>query len=178
MTQSDPMQQAMSYMRHQGSKSLADLDSMIERTAADWDRCLERISEEQAQFEPEGEWCAKEVLGHVLTVSRGVNGQISDLAEGKPLRRASADESALGRQSAADESLPIEALRLKVHDLFEETRQLVRSLREDERLAQQFQHPLFGALNLKEWIAFQRIHALDHIQQIEKIKAEAAYPSG
>ena len=27
-----------------------------------------------------------------------------------------------------------------------------------------------------QWIAFQRLHGMDHMQQIEKNKADAAYP--
>ena len=47
-----------------------------------------------------------------------------------------------------------------------------------ESLAESFPHPIFGPLNLKEWIAFHRIHAFDHIQQIERLKADPAYPAG
>ena len=46
-----------------------------------------------------------------------------------------------------------------------------------QKLSQKFPHPIFGQLNLKEWFAFHRVHALDHIQQIDKIKADPNYPS-
>src|SRR3990172_5614511 len=86
----DANQQAISYMQYQGAKGLKELAGLVERTAADWSRCLEDISEEQAEFKPvlsgvegpvlsgvegpppivaaaEGpEWCVKEVLGHFL----------------------------------------------------------------------------------------------------------------
>jgi hypothetical protein len=35
---------------------------------------------------------------------------------------------------------------------------------------------MFGPLTSREWIAFQRLHAMDHIQQIEIIKANPDYP--
>ncbi len=37
---------------------------------------------------------------------------------------------------------------------------------------------MFGPLNGKEWIAFQRLHAMDHVQQMEKVKAHPGYPKG
>ena len=44
MTQNtDIREQALSYMRHQASKSLGDLVALVERTAADCDRCLEDL---------------------------------------------------------------------------------------------------------------------------------------
>jgi hypothetical protein len=36
---------------------------------------------------------------------------------------------------------------------------------------------MFGKLNILEWIAFQRVHAQDHIRQVEKNKADPAYPA-
>ena len=39
-----------------------------------------------------------------------------------------------------------------------------------------FDHPFFGPLNCKGWVAFQRLHDADHIGQIEQIKASAGYP--
>ncbi|HEU4759259.1 MAG TPA: hypothetical protein VFT91_04675, partial [Dehalococcoidia bacterium] len=76
MTQAaDPIQQAIDYVRHQGAKSLEELQALMERTAASWERCLGGMTEEQAGFRPpatgnptaspaggEGpKWCAKEV---------------------------------------------------------------------------------------------------------------------
>jgi hypothetical protein len=54
---------------------------------------------------------------------------------------------------------------------------LAVALQKSETLDKSFSHPLFGPLNLKEWLAFQRIHSMDHIQQIDEIKADPNYPS-
>jgi hypothetical protein len=79
----------------------------------------------------------------------------------------------MGVVSGADRS--IEELRQALADLWRETAELVSSLPEGN-LERTWDHPAFGPLNFREWIAFQRIHAMDHIQQMEKIKAHPDYP--
>lgn len=171
MTQStDIREQALSYIRHQASKSLGDLVALIERTAADCDRCLEEVSEEQATFQYDEEWCIKEVLGHMLVSGKGVNHEIANLVEDRP----SAREARMGIASGADR--PIGELRQALADMWAETGQLVGSLPEDGNLERTWDHPMFGSLNFKEWIAFQRLHAMDHIQQMEKVKTHSDYP--
>jgi hypothetical protein len=174
--QQDPMAQAVSYVRYQGSKSLAEIDALLARTAADWERCLGGVTELQAEFAPQGQWCVKQVLGHFLATAGAVNKQVAGLAAGQPLewQFSAAEEAGGGSESRRD--VPIEGLRQDVAAAFEETRRMLASLKDNERLSQQFKHPLFGELSLKEWLAFQRIHSMDHIQQIEQIKAEPAYP--
>src|SRR5438445_13790926 len=78
--QADPLQQGLSYMRHQGAKSFGEIDAMLERTAGDWNQCLGSMTDEQATFRPEGEWCAREGLGHVIVTERSVDQDIASLA--------------------------------------------------------------------------------------------------
>ena len=199
MTQpGDANQQAISYMQYQGAKGLKELAGLVERTAADWSRCLEDISEEQAEFKPvlsgvegpvlsgvegpvlsaaaaEGvEWCVKEVLGHFLEATHGVNRQVAQVAAGKAPRELG--DASPGHLPTDARSSSIEELRRQVIDVLQEARRLTLSLPEDGRLTETFNHPFFGPLNLKEWIAFQRIHSLDHIQQVEQIRASPGYP--
>jgi len=166
----DVQHQVLSYVRHQAAKDPADLAALIERTAADCARCLEDVSEEQAAFRYDQEWSIKEVLGHMLASGSGVNREIGNLAED----RASAGESASGGVvSGADR--PIGELRQALARLWRETARLAASLPE-AGLERTFEHPMFGPLNPSEWIAFQRLHAMDHIQQMEMIKAHPDYP--
>lgn len=170
MTQdSDVQQQVLSYLRHQADKDPADLAALMERTAADCARCLDGISEEQAAFQYDQEWSIKEVLGHMLASGNGVNREIGNLAED----RASAGQARMGVVSGADR--PIGELRQALARLWRETARLAASLPE-AGLERTWEHPMFGPLNPGEWIAFQRLHAMDHIQQIEIIKANPDYP--
>ena len=171
MTQNaDTREQALSYMRHQAAKSLVDLVALVERTAADCDRCLEGVSEERAGFQYDQEWSMKEVLGHMIESGKGVNREIANLVEDRP----SAREARIGVASGADR--PVGELRRALTELWRETARLVASLPEDGNLERTWDHPMFGSLNFREWIAFQRMHALDHVQQMEKVKAHVNYP--
>ena len=171
MTQgTDIREQALSYIRHQATKSMDDLAALIERTAADCARCLEGVSEEQAGFQYDQEWSMKEVLGHMLVSGKGVNKEIANLVENNP----SGKGARMGVVSGADR--PIGELRQALADLWAETGRLVGSLPEDGNPKRTWDHPMFGPLNLREWIAFQRLHAMDHVQQMEKVKAHSDYP--
>ena len=170
MTQdTDIREQALSYMRHQATKSMDDLAALIERTAADCARCLEGVSDQQAAFRYEQEWCIKEVLGHMIESGKGVNREIANLVEDRP----SAREARMGVVAGADRTL--EEMRQALTDLWGETGRLVASLPEAGNLERTWDHPMFGSLNFREWIAFQRLHALDHVQQMEKVKAHTGY---
>jgi hypothetical protein len=180
----DRLTKAKDYLHHQGSKSLSDLGALMERTATDWERCLDGMSDQQATFTPptptgpegEDEWCAKEVLGHVLASQRGLNVTIAKMAGVEA--PAQADQiRTMGVKSESDEARPLADLRLEIAAVCDESQRLVTSLPESDRLSEKFPHPVFGELNLKEWFAFHRVHAMDHIQQIDAIKAGPGYPN-
>src|SRR2546421_12679948 len=85
---------ALAYVRHQATKSLADLRVLVERTAADCGRCLEGISEEQARFKPGNEWSVKEVLDHLIyATAQAVIEPIRDLGGAKTPRPFTPDNS-------------------------------------------------------------------------------------
>ncbi len=175
--EADSMQQARHYMEHQASKGLASLSALIERTGADWSRCLETMSEEQASYGPDGEWSARDVLSHFIVGSHGVNSKIADYAKGPAFSATFDTDSTLGTSEESERARPIDDLRSRVDTLFKETKHLINRLEDGDRLDRTFKHPAFGALTLTEWIAFQRIHSMDHIQQIKKIKTEPGYPT-
>ena len=70
----------------------------------------------------------------------------------------------------------IQELRQEMGRLLEETVMLVGSLPEGDMPRGTWEQPSLGPLNLKELIALHRVHVMDHVQQIEKIKAEPGYP--
>jgi hypothetical protein len=164
--QTDPVQAGLNYMRHQGAKSFSDIDAMLERTAEDWRRCLEAMNEAQASFKPAGDWCAKECLGHAIQTNRSVNQDVASLGGVEGPGERSTEVRAMGMQAPEYEAMPLE-----------ESRMLAVALQKSDKLEASFPHPMFGPLNLKEWLAFQRIHSMDHIQQIDKVKAAAGYPA-
>ncbi len=166
----DVQQRVLSYVRHQAAKDSDDLATLMERTAAECARCLEGICEEQAAFQYEQEWSVKEVLGHLVGSVALVNSDIARIAEAKE------PSPAYGVGGTSGGERPFEELRQALADEWEGSVKLVRSLSEEAGYKPMPEHPWFGPLNGKEWIVFQRLHAMDHIQQIEMIKAHPDYP--
>ena len=171
----DPIQKALEYMKYQGAKSFDDLTALISRTGSTWSSALVDMSEQQAEFHPGEEWCAKEALGHLIGTNRGINQQIADMAGAESPRPAQRVKG-MGEISEEYEQMDISRLRAEVADVFGEIEALMSSLSGNEKLDQEFPHPIFGPLNLKEWFVFHRVHAMDHVQQLDKIKADPAYP--
>jgi len=190
MTQrTNPLERAANYLHHQGAKSFEELEALLGQSGNDWDACLREFSEEQATFQPEpsehirtpvsGEgprWCVKEVVGHYLVTERSLNNAVAGLAGVAPPPDPGPTVSEMGAQSAEYEALPLDGLREKLSEFFEETVGLIGALRSSESLGTTFPHPVFGPLNVKEWLAFHGLHAMDHIGQIERIKTDEGYP--
>lgn len=166
----DVREQAQSYLRHQSRKSLGELAQQMERTAGDCAGVLDGVSEEQAAFSHDDEWSIRQVVSHMVGSGRGVTREIENLARGRP----SQGEARTGRTASPEKS--IDQLRDELADLWVETGRLVRSLPEDASLEGTWEHPWFGDLNFREWIAFQRMHAMDHVGQMEKTKSHSDYP--
>jgi hypothetical protein len=190
MTQQvDPLERAAQLLHHQGAKGFEDLDALMKQTSDDWARCLAGMSERQAAHQPEpgehiptpvsGEgpkWCAKEVVGHFLVTERSLNNTVAGFAGVAPPPDMGPSIRAMGAQSPEHEALPLDSLGQKLSEFFAETATLIGALEGSANLDATFPHPVFGQLNMKEWLAFHRLHAMDHIQQIERIKADAGYP--
>ena len=100
MSQQDETAQALGYIRHQAAKGVVGLLALAERTAGDCVRCLEGISEEQARFNPGGEWSVKEVLDHMIyATAHVILRPIRDLGSGKVLGPTRQTPLAAGRCS-------------------------------------------------------------------------------
>jgi hypothetical protein len=173
--QADLAQQAVGYCRHQAEKGVDSLAALMERTSGDWQRCLEGMSEEQAGFAPGNEWPARTVVNHFLGVTVGVNKQIRRFTSG--IMPSATDEETLSAEGGGVEATTVPEMRKELDASFLDMIALTRSLQGNENLDAQFPHPMFGQLNILEWIAFQRLHSQDHIQQIEKNKAADGYPA-
>ena len=190
--QNDIVQQLTGVLRQQGSRPLNELDALMANTAADWQRCLEAMTEDQACFHPsegpavatpwsgEGaKWSAKEVIGHFLLSDRSLNQRIAEMAGLPPPAVEVPRVQAMGEQSAEDERQPIDELRLRLDGFFDDTRALLSSL-ESKGVPEgvlSFRHPVFGPLTVTEWTAFHWLHTMDHVGQITALKSAPGYPA-
>jgi DinB superfamily len=190
--QNDIVQQLTGVLRQQGSRPLNELDALMANTAADWQRCLQAMTEAQACFHPsegpdvakpwsgEGDkWSPKEVIGHYLLSHRSLNQRIAETAGLPPPAVEVPRVQAMGEQSAEDERQPIDELRRRLDGFFEDTRALLSSL-ESKGVPEgvlSFPHPVFGPLTVTEWIAFHWLHTMDHVGQITALKSAPGYPA-
>ena len=188
--QPDMIQQITDYLRSEGSRSLDELVALMGTVAADWQRCLEAMSDAQASFHPpegtpaptpgsgEGQkWSTKEVIGHFLFSDRSLNQRIAELAGLPPPAVEVPRVSAMGGQSAEDERHSIDELRQRLDSFFDDTRALLSSLKSRGVPDGSFPHPVFGPLTVTEWIACHRLHSIDHIRQIDAVKSAPGYPA-
>jgi hypothetical protein len=184
------MQQASDYLHHQGAKGLPDLAELMQQSASEWARCLDGIGEVQASFQPnpddkaiqtpvsgEGpKWCVKEVIGHFLESDGSLNNTVAAQAGVPSPHGPGPAVNRMGWQSPELEALSLDELKSRLSSFFDATCSLIATLESVADLDATFPHPAFGPLNAKEWMAFHRLHSMDHIRQIQNIKADPAYP--
>lgn len=170
------IEQAIDYCKYQADKGVDSLVALMQRTAADWQRNLAGLSEAQANFAPPGEWSARDVVNHFLEVTSGVNGQIRKFTRTGAMPDTT-DEGELTAQGKAKRAETAAEMSDYIAELFDDIVALTRTLEGNASLDRTFPHPVFGQLNILEWTAFQRLHGMDHMQQIDKNKADPAYPA-
>jgi len=145
---------------------MSAIAEVIERERRRLVEMLANVSQEQAEFVPSaGQWPIRDVAEHVAAAERGVVEIIARLAgvaappEGPP---------------AVGQSLT--ELRQHLSSVRSQLLGVVGSLPQDANLGAKHDHPFFGPLNWKEWLAFQRVHDGDHIEQMEAIRRSPSYP--
>lgn len=132
---------------------------------------VDGLTDEQADWSPGGdEWSTRQIIEHVLTVSRGTLQLIEDLAAGRL-----EDE----REPRPVAKMPTSFTRLRAHLVEHSVRlaSLPERLPGMVNLDLRSPHSNFGNLNSREWFLFNRIHDTDHRKQIETIQAADGYPS-
>ena len=159
-------QTVISYLAHQGKKDVSAIVEVIERERRRLVGVLADLSQEQAEFVPSaGQWSIRDVAEHVVAAERGVVEVIARLAG----VAAPPEWTPAAGQSLTKLRSHLTAVRSELLDL-------TQRLPQDGNLDAKHEHPFFGPLNWKEWLAFQRVHDGDHIEQIEAVRSSPAYP--
>ncbi len=174
MVTEDARERLISYLAHQGSKDVPAILDLIEGQRARLLALLDGVSERQAAFRPApDQWSIADVLRHVTAAEENVALIVESLARGVvPDARLEA-----GRQTP-DEGQPLAALVERLRAARVDLLARVRGWPAAPDLAATFDHPFFGPLNCKGWVAFQRLHDADHTGQLEQIMAAEGYPGG
>jgi uncharacterized protein (TIGR03083 family) len=172
MVTDDVRQRLVSYMEHQAKKDLPAMLGLIEESRARLLAALDGVNEEQAAFRPgPDQWSIADVLRHVTAAEESVARVVGSLASGE----APEGRRDTGSQTA-EEGQPLAALVERLRGARASLLEAVRGWPASPDLEARFEHPFFGLLNCKEWLAFQRVHDADHIGQIEQIKGAGGYP--
>ena len=174
MVTDDARQRLVSYLEHQANKDVPRMLQLIEEQRARLLALLDGVTDEQAAFRPApDQWSIADVLRHVIAAEEGVAGIIESLARG-----AVPDGSrALGSQ-VPDEGQALSALVERLRAARANLLETVRDWPATPDVEAKFEHPFFGPLDCKAWLTFQRVHDLDHVGQIEQVKAADGYSDG
>lgn len=144
------------------------------------------LSDKQLNDEVEkGRWTVAQVLDHLFLMERGVTAQIKhELADDNSTSsdRKKPIEKALDRETKVEAPEPFrpstEFLAQKgILAQFSESRKellkVINGIEDKTVLSQKSaKHPVFGRIDLEQWIEFVGIHELRHLKQIEEIKVK------
>jgi hypothetical protein len=132
---------------------------------------LSDVNDDQAVFKiDENEWSILEVLKHVLTSSGNVAKLVEALANGES---RPADDIEPPRESTDLSISEMRDLLLKDSVAWGA---VTDRLPEPPSFEIEAKHMFFGDLHSRAWYLFQRVHDLDHAQQIDKNKQASNYP--
>ena len=171
---------AIAFLRDGGAKSAAEIEALVEAGHEALLRAIDGLTDAQSKFKPApDEWSVLELMAHVVTAKQIVGVLCGAMAKGQlppgfgpPLEAAAAQD---GVTVSRFETLA--QARTAAGDAHAALLKFVRSADGPVNAEMTFRHFVFGALNCREWAAFQRLHDDDHRPQIDKIRAAAGFPA-
>ena len=176
--QNDIVERMTGYIRHNAAKDPAALRALVQQGHDQISGLLAGLSEEQARWKPGADdWCALELLQHVVTAKRGVARICTRLAAGEQIagtgREGDEQDGVMGKQRLASLAEAREALDAAHADLLV----FIDGPLATANVETRFNHFVFGDLTCREWAAFQRVHDGDHSNQIGQITSAPGYPA-
>jgi len=176
--QSDLIERITGYIRHNAATEPPALRALVQQGHDQLCALLDGLSEEQARWKPGADdWCALELLQHVVTAKRGVARICQRLAAGeRPAgigREGDEQDGVMGKQRFVS----LAEARQALDAAHEETLAFIDGPLASANVETRFNHFIFGDLNCREWAAFQRVHDGDHSGQIEKIVSAPGFPA-
>ncbi len=167
-----------SYLLAQGEKySWIQLWPRVVDARIDFLDTLNRVSAEQAAWKPgPDDWSIEEVAQHVLDGSRRNADMIHNLSFG---REPNLGPQGIGAIDPAQRAADLDWPDL-VNALLDDSRtfgNVIDGLPEPPSYEIRPSHPYFGPLHSRAWFMFQRVHDLDHVNQVNEIKETEGYPA-
>lgn len=143
---------------------------------------VEKLSDETINQKPsENEWSIKQLLEHLYLMEGGITKTIQkqlasdeqNITTDKPIQ-LTVDRST--KVDAPDFAMPtddystLDELKSKLSATHTALREVAESATEDQLAIKSYPHPVFGEMNLTQWIPFIGYHELRHIEQIKEVK--------
>jgi len=141
---------------------------------------IEGLTQEQALWRPplpegktsadEEAWGILEVTEHLTTWTENVLGMAQAMSQG-----GTGEKLPVG-YIEPDLDMPITEARRRLTDVSMQLSQFMASAEADANLDATVEHGLFGPLNIRGWVLFQRIHDVDHVNQVTALKTAEGFP--
>lgn len=166
--------QALAYIKKLEASANSELVERMRGTKEKFLAEIAGLSDAQVAFSPgEGQWSMNQVCLHMQDALGFVNNGIGDLARGIATRDTTG-EKIMGQlaKDPGDFALTTQALTATLDDAVD----VIVALPQEPNTTLQAPHPLFGMLNYRQWIAFNLMHAVIHVRQIQRIKDSPGYP--
>jgi hypothetical protein len=136
---------------------------------------LDGVTDAQADFKPSPDaWSIREVAQHILKSSRGTRGLVQRLAAGQGPGEGDDRVFETPRETT---DAPIEALRDELLRDGLAWAAATEQLPPRPPLEPTAPHMMFGPLHARAWYLFERVHDVDHANQIKAVKAAPGYPA-
>lgn len=171
----------IAFVREGGAKSPDEIAAIVQEGHDALIASLDGVSDEQARWKPApGEWSILELMDHVVTIKRFLVVLAPHMSEGAwpPGLTEAWQEEALQDGATTARFTSIAEARDAANASHDALLAFLRGVTPEMNTEKTFTHFLFGAMNFREWIVFERIHDGDHGPTIGRIKALPAYPAG
>ncbi|WJY27253.1 MULTISPECIES: DinB family protein [Sporosarcina] len=140
------------------------------------------LSDDDLNWKPaDDRWSIRQVMEHIALMEGAVAKTVQqELQKGtahqtaqKPIERTvdrSVKVDAPGFAVPGDTYMTCSELKEKLGSTHELLRHVSESASHEELAAKSYPHPVFGDMDLAQWIPFAGYHELRHVQQIEEVK--------
>ena len=171
MTQED--QRVRDYLMTQGENySFSELWTRTIEPRLELIKQLSDVTQMQANFSyDEDEWTISEIVDHVLASTEKVSDCVSRLSCGLDVDTSDVDPI---RKTSKRK---IDKLRNGLLEGALSWTTMTTSLPQKPNYRKTSNHSSFGDMHSGAWYLFQRLHDLDHLEQIITIKSHSNYPS-
>jgi hypothetical protein len=173
----DPFARVRGYLLSQTQKyDLVDLWPRVIAERLNYLQAIEDVTEEQARWRPghgEGEdaWGILEITQHLTGWTRNVLDMLEAMTQGREGTKLPPGHL------DADPSKSLAEARRELVEASMELTELMGRPGMDADLSMTVDHPFFGPLNVRGWALFQRVHDVDHVGQVKKLRAMDGFPA-